>query len=100
MHRKLKSGLKKAKWSIWETLFKTKLKQLKIAGSEARRIIVYHGVTKNARTDINTRFVSTEAFEKHLKHLAFANQADPLQSPHSRNCAMLFALTQQKALMH
>ena len=40
------------------------------------------------------------AFEKHLGHRAFANQADPLQSPHSRNCAMLFALIQQKVLMH
>ena len=34
---------------------------------EGNRVLVYHGVTKKARTDINSRFISTETFEAQLR---------------------------------
>jgi len=62
---KLKKVVKKLSWVWNDLLYKSNLKTIKTSNTD-RRILVYHGVTKNAKTDINSRFISTSLFEKHL----------------------------------
>ena len=37
--------------------------------TSGRRIILYHGVTKNAKLDINARFISTTQFEQQISYM-------------------------------
>ncbi len=67
MINKIKRGFKKLNWILNDLLFWLKIKQLSNT-SKGRRIIIYHGITKNARTDINARFISTDLFEKQIEY--------------------------------
>jgi len=66
MKDKLIRGIKKLKWITNDGLYSTGLLSLKLSSQE-RRILIYHGVTNNARTDINARFISTALFEKQIR---------------------------------
>jgi peptidoglycan/xylan/chitin deacetylase (PgdA/CDA1 family) len=67
LNSKLNRGLKKVKWHVNDFLFNTGIKSLKNKGNQ-KRILVYHGVTANAKTDINARFISTKLFEKQIHY--------------------------------
>jgi peptidoglycan/xylan/chitin deacetylase (PgdA/CDA1 family) len=67
INSKINRGLKKAKWHINDVLFCAGLKSLKNKGNQ-RSILVYHGITVDAKTDINARFVSTYLFEKQIQY--------------------------------
>lgn len=67
LNSKLNRSLKKVKWHVNDILFSTNIKSLKNKGNQ-KRILVYHGVTANAKTDINARFISTKFFEKQIDY--------------------------------
>lgn len=62
---KLNSVLKKAKWTINDLLFASGLKSLP-KSSSGKQLLIYHGITDNALTEINARFISTQLFEKQI----------------------------------
>jgi len=64
---KLNRGLKKVKWTTNDALFSVGLKSLS-KRSTGKQIIIYHGVTNNAKTDINARFISAQLFEKQIAY--------------------------------
>lgn len=67
MNHLKKKELKKIKLKYTDYLYKVGAKKIKINFFEPR-ILLYHGVTADARSDINARFISTELFEKQLKY--------------------------------
>lgn len=64
---KINRGLKKVKWTTNDMLFAVGLKSLP-KKSFGKQIIIYHGVTNNAITDINARFISTQLFEQQIAY--------------------------------
>jgi len=62
---KFKRGIKKLKWIKNDIGFSLGVKNLTIPKA-GNRILVYHGVTKDAFTGYNARFISTKNFENQL----------------------------------
>lgn len=62
---RIKSGLKKLKWLIQDIGFATNLLSLNNAPFN-RRLLIYHGVVPKANKKINSRFISTQEFERQL----------------------------------
>lgn len=67
MKERIIRGLKKLTWGINDGLFLSGLKTLN-PSRFGRRILLYHGITKYARTDINARFIDLELFEKQIHY--------------------------------
>ena len=63
----INSGLKKLKWVGNDLPYSCGLKSLPNQ-THGKRILVYHGVTENALTDINARFISTQRFEQEISY--------------------------------
>lgn len=64
LHKKIYHKLKS---SYNEFLFKYSIKSIS-KNPTGKRVLVYHGVTKNAKKDINTRFISTADFERQISY--------------------------------
>lgn len=64
---KINRGIKKLSWLGNDSLYSCRLKSIP-NNSSGKRILLYHGITENALTDINARFISTERFEKEIAY--------------------------------
>ncbi|MBC7862478.1 MAG: hypothetical protein IAF38_05840, partial [Bacteroidia bacterium] len=64
--RKINSLKKKVSWQATDLLFATGFKNSLLRNKPGLRILVYHGIDKAGRTDINGRFISAKRFEQHL----------------------------------
>lgn len=69
MKGKIVRGFKKMRWGLNDGLFAAGIKRIN-PYKTGRVILIYHGITKHARTDINSRFISTELFEKQIRYIS------------------------------
>lgn len=61
--------MKRLRWK-WQDLLDKGLGRRVVPGAAGEgRILVYHGVTEHARTDINARFISTQLFRQQMEWL-------------------------------
>lgn len=65
MVNKLNSAFKRIKWKTNDLLFSLGLNSIS-GNRKGKRLLIYHGIIPNARTDINARFISSQQFEQHL----------------------------------
>ena len=63
-----KKAIKKATWKYRDWGYSYGYRKLPNKTS-GRRILLYHGVTKNAKLDINARFISTTQFEQQISYM-------------------------------
>jgi len=96
INSRINGGLKKIKWASNDLLFSMRLKSLNLDVDD-KRIIVYHGVTANAKTDINARFISTDLFEKQIQYftthfhvVSLSNYFDGAYHPYKPTIAITF----------
>lgn len=64
-----KKLIQKSKWLLNDTAHYLKLSALPTKGSGCR-ILIYHGIDFNGRTDFNTRFISKNYFEKQIAYFS------------------------------
>lgn len=65
---KLNKGLRKIKWLANDLVYGSGIVSVP-TNYFGRRILIYHGVTANAKTNINSRFISVELFEKQIRYI-------------------------------
>lgn len=91
----LKNLYKKVGVKVNDFLYSNGLRPLSIH-KEDSRVLVYHGVTKNAKTDINARFISTSVFENQLRffkdHFTLCTLEELISAP-SKSRKMRLSLT-------
>ncbi|MAX80061.1 MAG: hypothetical protein CL843_07790 [Crocinitomicaceae bacterium] len=64
----IKKAQKKIEWAFRDLGYAIGTRKLPNANA-GRQIMLYHGVTKNAKLDINARFISTAQFEQQISYM-------------------------------